>query len=121
MPMPLWWGHINKRIFNPRELRKGDRPVIHHVGRTSGQEYQTPLDAHSVDGGFLFILVYGSQSDWVQNILTSGRARLTKDGEEFELTDPRILEGPEAWPMLGLQEQPRSVLKLNEFLFMAAN
>lgn len=23
MPMPLWWGQINKRVFNPRGLRNG--------------------------------------------------------------------------------------------------
>jgi hypothetical protein len=61
MPMPRWWGQINKRVFNPRELKRSVRPVLAHVGRTSGKTYRTPLDAHPVDGGYLFILVYGSE------------------------------------------------------------
>ena len=72
MPMPLWWGKVNKRVFNPIELRRGKRPTLTHIGRKSGKEYVTPLDAHEIDDGFLFVLVYGSQCDWVQNILASG-------------------------------------------------
>ncbi len=72
MPMPLWFGQINKRVFNKMELKRGVRPVLTHVGRSSGKVYRTPLDAHPVDGGYLFILVYGSGSDWVQNALAAG-------------------------------------------------
>lgn len=28
MPMPLWRGHINKQVFNPMELRRGDSSVM---------------------------------------------------------------------------------------------
>ncbi len=45
MPMPLWFGQINKRVFNKMELKKGTRPVLTHVGRSSGTTYQTPLEA----------------------------------------------------------------------------
>jgi hypothetical protein len=59
MPMPRWWGRINKRVLNPREVERGVRPVLTHVGRSSGRTYRTPLDAHPVAGGCVFILVYG--------------------------------------------------------------
>ncbi|MFB9301312.1 hypothetical protein [Kibdelosporangium philippinense] len=55
---------MNKRVFNPGAIARGKRPVLTHIGRTSGTTYRTPLDAHPVDGGYLFILVYGSRSDW---------------------------------------------------------
>jgi len=57
MPMPKWWGHVNKRVFNPGQIKKGVSPVLTHVGRASGRTFQTPLDAHPVDGGYIFILV----------------------------------------------------------------
>ncbi|MGI9610722.1 MAG: nitroreductase family deazaflavin-dependent oxidoreductase, partial [Acidimicrobiia bacterium] len=76
MPMPTWVAHINKRVFNKREIRKGKRPVITHVGRKSGTVFHTPLDAHQVEGGYVFILVYGSDSDWVRNVLAAGTATL---------------------------------------------
>ena len=118
MPMPLWWGQINKRIFNPLELKRGQRPTLTHVGRSSGKEYVTPLDAHPVDGGYLFILVYGSKSDWVQNILAAGSSTLSKDGEIFELSNPRVVNGDVAWPMLGEVKQPPGFLRVDEFLWM---
>ena len=71
MPMPLWWGQINKRVFNPRSARNGKWQVIRHVGRVSGQTYRTPLEAHRVDDGFIIMLVYGSRCDWVQNVLAA--------------------------------------------------
>ena len=119
MPMPRWWGQINKRVFNPREIRGGERAVLSHVGRTSGTSYRTPLDAHPVDGGFMFILVYGSQSDWVQNVLAAGSASLRIDGEDIALTNPRIADEDEAWAALGPDvERPPKWLRITEFLRM---
>jgi deazaflavin-dependent oxidoreductase (nitroreductase family) len=119
MPMPRWWGHINKRLFNPRAIAGGKWPVITHVGRNSGTEYRTPLDAHPVDGGYLFVLVYGSGSDWVQNVLAAGHARLRVDGEEFELSAPRLVGEDEAFRALGDEvPRPPKLLRISEFLRM---
>lgn len=119
MPMPLWWGQINKRLFNPRALVNGQWEIVTHVGRSSGTTYRTPLDASEVDGTFVFILVYGSKSDWVRNILASGSALLETGEEIVELSSPRIVNGEVAWPMLdGLTKRPPGFLKIDEFLQM---
>ena len=119
MPMPLWWGQINKRVFNPRELKKGDRPVLTHVGRSSGKVYETPLDAHQADGGYIFILVYGSKSDWVQNILAAGSATLRKNGQDTQLTNPRLVTKDEAWQQVDpATKEPPGILRISEFLQM---
>jgi deazaflavin-dependent oxidoreductase (nitroreductase family) len=119
MPMPRWWTHINKRVFNPAELRRGVRPVLTHVGRSSGRTYRTPLDAHPVEGGYVFILVYGSRSDWVRNSLAAGHARLTTGGQDVELTAPRLISEEEAWRAIGdgVKRPPR-VLRITEYLRM---
>lgn len=117
MPMPLWWGQINKRLFNPRALENGKWKVMNHVGRSSGRHFRTPLDGYEVDGTYLFILVYGSGSDWVQNILASGEATLEAGEEILELTSPRILAAETAWGILG--EKPNTgFVKVEEFLQM---
>ena len=119
MPMPLWWGQVNKRVFNPRELRKGDRPTLTHVGRSSGKTYVTPLDAHPVDGGYMFMLVYGSRSDWVQNIMAAGTATLLRDGEQIELVSPRVVSRAVAEAELPEgTDIPSGLIKVNEFLQM---
>ncbi|MDO3648645.1 nitroreductase family deazaflavin-dependent oxidoreductase [Nocardia mangyaensis] len=119
MPMPRWWGRINKRVFNPRAVASGKWPVLTHVGRASGATYRTPLDAHPVEGGYLFVLVYGSGSDWVRNILTSGSARLRVEGHDMELTAPRVVGRDEAFEAMPADApRPPKLLRINEFLRM---
>lgn len=118
MPMPRWWPRINNAVFNPMELRRGKRPVLHHVGRASGKPYQTPLDAVPVDGGYMFVLVYGAKSDWVRNALAAGRARLSVDGSDVELVNPRVVGPDVALPLLPAKKHPPKLLKIDEFLMM---
>lgn len=119
MPMPLWWGQINKRVFNRMELKRGVRPVLRHVGRSSGKAYRTPLDAHRVDGAYIFILVYGSRSDWVKNALAAGTATLEVDGKELELITPEVITKEQAWQQLpATTKAPPNALKVSEYLRM---
>ncbi|MFD3745879.1 nitroreductase family deazaflavin-dependent oxidoreductase [Nocardia sp. NPDC058633] len=119
MPMPIWWGHINKRFFNPRAVAGGKWPVLVHTGRTSGTTYRTPLDAHPVDGGYLFVLVYGSGADWVRNILAAGSAQLHVEGKQIALTAPRVVGKDEAFLALPAEiARPPKLLRITEFLRM---
>jgi deazaflavin-dependent oxidoreductase (nitroreductase family) len=119
MPMPRWWGQVNKRVFNPRAIASGKWPVLIHVGRTSGETYHTPLDAHPADSGYVFVLVYGSGSDWVRNVLAAGGARLRIDERERELAAPRLVGADEAFQALSDQvARPPRILRITEFLRM---
>ncbi len=119
MPMPLWWGQINKRVFNPRAVRKGKWQVIHHVGRSSGRSYRTPLEAHEVDDGFMFMLVYGSRSDWVRNVMATGAAKLEVHGNTVDLVEPHVIDAEEAFARLPAgTKRPPGFLKIDEFLMM---
>jgi deazaflavin-dependent oxidoreductase (nitroreductase family) len=117
MPMPRWWAHMNKWMFNPRELKKGVRPVLVHVGRTSGREYLTPLEPTPIDGGYLFVPVYGVESDWVRNVLAAGSARLRTGGTEVVVTNPRLIDAEAAFALLpeGTARPPKW-LKLEQYL-----
>ena len=100
MPMPRWLAHINKRVFNPMEVRRGARPVLIHTGRSSGKTYRTPLDAHALPDGYLFIPLYGPRTDWVRNVLAAQAAQLLIDGHEIELQSPRLVRKKDIWPMV---------------------
>lgn len=100
MPLPRVLARINKRVFNPWEIRRGVRPVLIHVGRSSGKTYRTPLDAHPVPDGYLFIPMYGPRTDWLKNVLVAGAARLSLGGEEFELESPRMVRKGDVWSLL---------------------
>jgi len=119
MPIPMWVAQINKRVLNPLELRRGVRPVLTHVGRSSGKTYRTPLDAHPVDGGYIVIVMYGPDSDWVQNVLAAGAATLEIEGEEFELMSPRLVSKEDAWQLLSTTTKaPPDYLRVTEYLQM---
>jgi len=100
MPLPRWLAHINKRVFNPIEVRRRARPVLIHTGRTSGKTYRTPLDTHHLPDGYLFIPLYGPRTDWVKNVLAAQAARLSIDGHEIELQSPRLVKKKDIWPMV---------------------
>ncbi len=119
MPVPMWVAQINKRIFNKLELKRGARPVLSHVGRSSGKAYRTPLDAHRVDGGFIFIVMYGSDSDWVKNVQAAGTASLQVGGEQFDLVKPRLVGKDAAWEQMpATAKPPPNFLKVTEYLQM---
>lgn len=122
MPLPKWLAQLNKRTFNKLEIKRGKRPVLTHVGRSSGKTYQTPLDAHRVDGGYIFMVNYGARSDWVKNILAAGTAQLTVDGEIIQLESPRLVSKDVAWPQMAAdtKELP-GWLNITEFLQMDAS
>jgi deazaflavin-dependent oxidoreductase (nitroreductase family) len=115
----MWLAKVNKRVFNPLEIRRGVRPVLTHVGRSSGKTYHTPLDAHTVDSGYIFIVNYGSKSDWVQNLLAAGAATVDIAGKEFELVSPRLISKEDAWKLLSATTKaPPDFMRVTEYLQM---
>ena len=117
--MPGWVAEVNKRVFNKLELKRGQRPVLTHVGRSTGRTYHTPLDAHAVEGGFVFVCVYGANSDWVQNILASGTATVRIGDETHELESPRVIGTDEALRQLDESvKAPPGFLNITECLRM---
>jgi len=119
MPLPRWLAELNKRTFNKREVKRGKRPVLTHVGRTSGKAYHTPLDAHPVDSGYIFIVNYGAGSDWVQNILAAATAQLRIGDDIIDLDSPRIVTKDVALPQLAAgTKTPPGWMNVTEFLQM---
>lgn len=93
--------------------------MLTHVGRMSGKAYHTPLDAHRIDSGFIFILMYGSGSDWVQNVLAAGTAHLKVGDEQFDLVSPKLVTKDVAWQLLpATTKAPPDYLKVTEYLQM---
>ncbi len=119
MVLPRWLARINKRVFNPLEIRRGVRPVLVHVGRTSGRTYMTPLDAHPLPDGYVFIPMYGPSTDWVKNVLSAGTARLSIGGEEIRLESPRMVRKQDVWPLLPARTKtPSGITDESELLRM---
>jgi deazaflavin-dependent oxidoreductase (nitroreductase family) len=110
------------RLFNPISRRVAGRlplfGILSYVGRKSGRLYRTPLNVFKRGDGYVFALTYGSEVDWVKNVLAAGEADLRTRGRDVHLVEPELFIDPTR----RLMPLPvRIVLRLNdvnEFLRM---
>ena len=87
---------FNRAVSNPRQMESAGTPgayasVIRHSGRTSGRSYETPVGAVATDDGFVITLPYGSQADWLKNVLASGSATIVDEGHTYRVDQPEII------------------------------
>jgi deazaflavin-dependent oxidoreductase (nitroreductase family) len=88
--------HFNHAIVNPIQLKSAGAPgayasVIRHRGRTSGRSYETPVGAVPTEDGFVIATVYGTESDWLKNVLANGTATIVHEGVVTEVDRPELV------------------------------
>jgi deazaflavin-dependent oxidoreductase (nitroreductase family) len=97
MPIPHWVTRVNRAVTNPLMGLVSDRvpplATLHHVGRTSGRRYRTPVMAFRTPRGMVIALTYGPDVQWLHNIDATGGARLVRGGRVLVLDDPVRLRG----------------------------
>ena len=97
---------FNKYVLNPAMMHLAGRrhwyaAVIRHTGRKSGKSYATPVVADRVAGdGFILPLPYGTDVDWLRNVLAGGRAAVTVSGQTYDVAEPEIIDAATAGPQL---------------------
>jgi deazaflavin-dependent oxidoreductase (nitroreductase family) len=87
---------LQRAIINPHQMRSAGTPgayasVIRHRGRVSGRPYETPVGAVAAGDGFVIGLVYGSRTNWCQNVLASGSATIVHEGQTHQVHQPEIV------------------------------
>jgi deazaflavin-dependent oxidoreductase (nitroreductase family) len=70
--------------------------IVRHVGRTSGRAYQNPVSAYPLGDGFVIPVLYGTQSQWVRNVMAAGRFTLRTKGRDHPLERPEIIPPAQA-------------------------
>jgi deazaflavin-dependent oxidoreductase (nitroreductase family) len=68
--------------------------ILTHIGRKSGKVYRTPINVFRVRNGFIIALTYGSESEWVKNVLAAGGCELKTRGKEYQLFAPKVVCDP---------------------------
>jgi deazaflavin-dependent oxidoreductase (nitroreductase family) len=109
-------------LFNPiSRLFVGWLPgfgVITYRGRKSGKTYHTPLNVFRRGDTYLFALTYGSDVQWVKNVLAASGCELQRLGQRIQLREPAIFVDPEA----RLMPQPirlfLRLMRVSEFMRM---
>jgi hypothetical protein len=50
------------------------------VGHTSGRQYRNPVSAYPLGDGFVIAVLYGTESNWVRNVMAAGGFTLPDQG-----------------------------------------
>jgi deazaflavin-dependent oxidoreductase (nitroreductase family) len=87
------FGRISGRAIRAYSL-------VGHIGRVSGREYWNPVSAYPFNDGYVIPILYGRESQWVQNVLAAGSLRLRTKGREFVLDAAEIIPAARALPAL---------------------
>src|SRR3954471_15455628 len=86
------------RVFNPLSRHvAGWLPgfgILAYTGRKSGRRYRTPLNVFKSGNFYVFALTYGSEVNWVQNVLAAGGCELRTRGRDVRLVEPELLVDP---------------------------
>lgn len=97
MHLPHFMRRVNRVFTNPLmgtfAWLVPPLAVVHHVGRTSGRSYRTPVVAFRSDTGFVIPMTYGRDVDWARNMVAAGGGELVQMGRRFRLARPRIVGG----------------------------
>jgi deazaflavin-dependent oxidoreductase (nitroreductase family) len=118
-------ARFNRAVTNPVAVHlAGLLPgtgVVIHVGRRSHRVYRTPVLVFRTKDGFRIALIYGRDSDWVQNALAHGAVRLVTRRRQHELSAPEVVVDPHRQHVPWLSRGFLRALRVSEFIdFQAA-
>ncbi|MDH3262201.1 MAG: hypothetical protein OEM81_04015 [Acidimicrobiia bacterium] len=87
---------FNKYVTNPLMLRFSGRSglsaIVHHVGRRSGTPYATPVIAHQSHQDVIIPLPYGTDVDWLRNLLAAEQAVVDLEGRSLRVNGPAVVD-----------------------------
>lgn len=98
MPFRKSMARFNKRVTNRiTGLFAGWAPgfaILTHRGRKSGREYRIPINVFRRPDGYRFALTYGSETDWVRNVLAAGGCSIRTRRHDVDLVEPVLGTDP---------------------------
>jgi deazaflavin-dependent oxidoreductase (nitroreductase family) len=87
---------INPILRNATRTSRGPFALLRHVGRHSGKTYETPIMVFQVADGFVIVLTYGPQTDWLRNLQAAGQGSLRWHKQEYALQRPEFIDAQAA-------------------------
>jgi deazaflavin-dependent oxidoreductase (nitroreductase family) len=94
---PVVQRYVNP-ITRPVAKKLPTFAVLTHRGRKTGRAYQTPINVFRQGNDYFFFLTYGSDVNWVKNVLASGSCSIETRGGVVELAEPELITDPKLRP-----------------------
>ena len=100
----MWrWRPFVMHLINPlTRLFAGRIPgfgLLTYRGRTTGRIYHLPINVFKRGEHYIFVLTYGSESQWVKNVLAAGGCEIQVRGRDLRLVQPELIVNP-AWELI---------------------
>jgi deazaflavin-dependent oxidoreductase (nitroreductase family) len=116
---------LANRYVNPLTLRVAATlpafAVLTHEGRKTGRTYRTPINVFRQEDFYFIFLTYGSDAQWVKNVIAADSCLLETRRRVIELVEPELITDPElrsAPPVVGFVE--RRFAGVTQYLRMRA-
>ena len=107
-------------VFNPISRRFArwlpGFGILGYTGRKSGKVYRTPLNIFRHGDDWVVALTYGSDVQWVKNVLAAGEATLEKGRRRIRLVDPEVLVDPQRRLVPIPVRQVLGLMRVSEFM-----
>jgi deazaflavin-dependent oxidoreductase (nitroreductase family) len=124
MPAMRFMRPFTTRVVNPITRPFAGRlpgfGILSYVGRRSGRRYRTLINVFRHGQDYVVALTYGSDVDWVKNVMAAGECELERMGRSFHLTDPRLFVDPTQRLMPLPVRLFLRLMRVTEFLSMRA-
>ena len=92
--------------------------VVVHSGRRSGRAYSTPVNVFIREEWAVFALTYGTETDWVRNVLAAGECELVTRGQRVRLTMPRVVHDENRSGVPAFVRTLLGLMNVDDFLTM---
>ena len=120
MPVPLGVGRLNRAALNklttPILRHLPGFGVVHHRGRRSGRSFQTPVNLFPTEAGFVIALTYGTQTDWLKNVLAAGGCEIETRGRRVRCEAPEVFHDPTRQLIRPVERAALGLLDVSDFL-----
>lgn len=113
-------SHVLNRFTRLFVHRLPGFAIISHRGRKSGVIHRTPMNVFRDGDDYLFALTYGSDVQWVKNVIAAGEADLRIGDKTIHLTEPELFVDPKRRLMPLPVRLMLGVMRVSEFLRMRA-
>ena len=91
-------NHYVNPVTRPIATRLPSFAILTHLGRKSGRTYRTPINVFRRGDHYFIYLTYGSEVQWVKNVLANGSCTVETRGRVVDLIEPELITDPELRP-----------------------
>jgi len=120
MAIPRWVARVNRRVTNhftaPFARHLPGFGVIVHRGRKSHRVYRTPVNVFAAPDGYTVALTYGTESQWLKNVIAAGGCDVETRGRVEHLNAGHLFHDESRASIPWLPRKVLGLLKVSDFL-----